>query len=105
MKNSDDETLKYMGKIMQFTVKLRKWIVYEHNKDKKSPMIPKMLKVTPPPHARPSYRAQSLTLNRSCCPRSAWNWTCMREDSGRRSLLTFNGSLSSTSRGSSPSQS
>lgn len=46
LKVADDETLVYMGKILQFTMRLRKWVVAEHNKDKKSPMIPKMLKVS-----------------------------------------------------------
>ncbi|KAF8253523.1 hypothetical protein K440DRAFT_253618 [Wilcoxina mikolae CBS 423.85] len=45
LKIADDETLVYMGKILQFTMRLRKWVVAEHNKDKKSPMIPKMLKL------------------------------------------------------------
>lgn len=41
----DDESSECMGKIVQFSVRLRKWIVAEHNKDKKSPLIPKLLKV------------------------------------------------------------
>jgi len=46
LKTADDQTLVCMGKILQFTMKLRKWIVHEHNKEKKSPLIPKMLKVS-----------------------------------------------------------
>jgi len=46
LKAADDETLVCMGKILQFTMRLRKWIVYEHNKEKKSLLIPKMLKVS-----------------------------------------------------------
>lgn len=46
LKIADDEILVYMGKILQFTMRLRKWVVAEHNKDKKSTLIPKMLKVS-----------------------------------------------------------
>ena len=46
LKIADDEILVYMGKILQFTMRLRKWVVAEHNKDKKSSLIPKMLKVS-----------------------------------------------------------
>ena len=45
LKHVDDESAECMGKILQFSVRLRKWIVSEHNKDKKSTLIPKMLKV------------------------------------------------------------
>jgi len=42
----DDEVIRYMGQQVPFTVRLRKWVVGEHNKDKKSPLVPKMLKVS-----------------------------------------------------------
>lgn len=45
LKSGDDMSIAYMGKILQFTMRLRKWIVAEHNKDKKSLLIPKLLKV------------------------------------------------------------
>lgn len=45
LKTADDETLQHMGSQGSFSYRLRKWVVYEHNKDKKSPIIPKMLKL------------------------------------------------------------
>jgi hypothetical protein len=52
LKYVDDESAEYMGKIVQFSVRLRKWVVAEHNKDKKSPLIPKLLKVRGIQYAR-----------------------------------------------------
>jgi hypothetical protein len=46
LKFADDDTLEYLGKILHFPMRLRKWIVYEHNKEKKSTLVPKMLKVS-----------------------------------------------------------
>lgn len=54
LKSADDETLVALGRMNQFTMKLRKWIVYEHNKDKKSIHMPKLLKASRP---NPEYPA------------------------------------------------
>jgi hypothetical protein len=45
-KFADEDTLEYLGKLISFPMRLRKWIVYEHNKEKKSTLVPKLLKVS-----------------------------------------------------------
>lgn len=43
--SSDDDILQAMGELHQFSGRLRKWIVAEHNKDKKSPNMVRLLRV------------------------------------------------------------
>jgi hypothetical protein len=45
-KFADEDTLEYLGTLIPFPMRLRKWIVYEHNKEKKSTLVPKLLKVS-----------------------------------------------------------
>lgn len=46
--SSEDDILQAMGELHQFSGRLRKWIVAEHNKDKKSPNMVRLLRVCLP---------------------------------------------------------